>query len=53
MTFEEELKALIERGLSFEDLEREVADLHRRYGREVPAPVSGTITVTEPEDKFG
>lgn len=53
MTFDEELKELIESGLPFDQLERAVAELHRRHGREVPPPVQGTVTLTEPDDSFG
>jgi hypothetical protein len=53
MTFDEELKELIESGLPFDQLERAVAELHRRHGRDVPPPVQGTVTLTEPDDSFG
>lgn len=55
LSFEEELTALLNAsvGARFEDIEKAVAKLHRKYGREVPPPVTGTIEPIEPEDRFG
>ena len=55
LSFEEELEALlnISVGASFENIEKAVKELHRKHGREVPAPVTGSITIDEPEDRFG
>jgi hypothetical protein len=39
-------------GGKFEDISRAVAALHRKHGRELPPPVTGTITLTEPPDTF-
>ena len=51
-TFDEELKALIEQMLPFDELEVAVAELHRKHGREIPPPVTGTVTISEPDDRF-
>ena len=57
MTFEEELRVLIAdarlTGIAHEQLERSVVELHRRYGREVPPPIVGTLQLTEPDDSLG
>lgn len=57
MTFDEELKALLDKarvdGTPHEQVEAAVAELHRKHGREVPPPITGTIAITEPEDGFG
>jgi hypothetical protein len=54
LSFEQELTALlnVSVGARFEDIERAVAELHRKHGREVPSPITGTITLTEPPDEF-
>jgi hypothetical protein len=52
-TFDEELKALVAQKLPFEELARAVAALHRKHGREVLPPITGTMVTTEPEDGFG
>jgi hypothetical protein len=51
--FDEELAALLKRGLVFEDLQMEVAALFRKHGREVPPPIHATLMPIEIEDKFG
>lgn len=55
LSFEEELEALlnISVGASFENIEKAVAELHRKHGREVPPPITGTVAIVEPEDGFG
>lgn len=55
LSFEQELTALLNAsvGAAFEDIEKAVAELHRKHGREVPPPVTGTIEPIEPEDRFG
>ena len=53
MTFDEELKALLERNLPFDELSTAVAELHRKHGRELPPPVEGTVSISEPDDSFG
>lgn len=53
MTFDEELKQLIDSGLPFDELAAAVAELHRRYGRQLPPPLLGTVALTEPDDGFG
>jgi hypothetical protein len=57
MTFEEELHALIanarEEKLTHAQLEIAVAELHRKHGRKVPPPITGTMNLTEPDDSFG
>lgn len=54
--FEEELRKLIDHArlidLEHEELEMRVAELHRKHGREVPPPITGTLTVTEPNDRL-
>lgn len=55
MTFEEEATALIKRFqyvLPHQELERRVAELHARHGRQVPPPVTGTIRTIDPNDKL-
>lgn len=54
LSFEEELTALLNAstGAKFEDISRAVAELHRKHGREVPPPITGTITLTELPDTF-
>jgi len=51
MTFESELVELVERarlaGTPHAELEAAVAELHRKHGREVPPPITGTLAVTE------
>jgi hypothetical protein len=51
--FDTELAELFKRGLVFEDLQEEVAALFKKHGREVPPPITATITLTEIEDSFG
>jgi hypothetical protein len=53
MTFDEELRVLIQRDLPFEALAPLVAELHRKHGREVPPPITGTVTMIERKDGFG
>jgi hypothetical protein len=55
LSFEEELTALLNAsvGARFEDIEKAVAVLHAKHGREVPPPVTGSIAIDEPEDRFG
>jgi hypothetical protein len=57
MTFEQELIALVEKaradGTPQDEIEAAVAELHRRYNKKVPPPITGTITVTEPADSLG
>jgi hypothetical protein len=55
LSFEEELEALLNAsvGAPFEVIERAVAALHCKHGREVPSPIEGTMVLDEPEDKFG
>jgi hypothetical protein len=52
-TFDEELKALIAQMLPFDELQAKVAELHRKHGREVPPPITGTVAGVESEDGFG
>jgi hypothetical protein len=52
-TFDEELKVLIESGLTFDELVPLVAELHAKHGREVPRPIEGTVALTERKDGFG
>ena len=55
MTFEEELRVLIAdarlTGIAHEQLERSVVELHRRYGREVPPPITGMLALAEIDDE--
>jgi hypothetical protein len=51
-TFEQELQELIERRLPHEELEPLVKALHEKYGRELPPAITGTLEITEPEDKL-
>ena len=55
LSFEEELTALLNVtvGAPFERIEKAVAELHRKHGREVPPPIMGTLALDEPEDRFG
>jgi hypothetical protein len=57
MTFEQELIALVEKaradGTPQADVEEAVAELHQRHDKKIPPPITGTITVTEPEDSLG
>ena len=55
LSFEEELEALLNAGVGapFEKLEQAVRELHRKHGREVPPPITGTIAIDEPADSFG
>ena len=55
LSFQEELTALLNAsvGAKFEDIERAVAELHRKHGREVPPPITGTMQAIDPEDRFG
>lgn len=55
MTFEEELHELLARsqGMPFEMLEPLVIELHRKHNREVSPPITGTMAIVEPKDKFG
>lgn len=57
MVFEDALGILLKRAQEenwpWKQLEAAVADLHQQYNREVPPPITGTVTVVEPEDKFG
>jgi hypothetical protein len=53
MTFEEELKALIDSGLPHDELVAAVTELHVKHGREVPPPLTGAVAAAEPEDAFG
>ena len=55
LSFQEELTALLNAsvGAKFEDIEKAVKELHRKHGREVPPPITGTMQVTDPEDRFG
>jgi hypothetical protein len=53
--FQEELTALLNAsvGAKFEDIEKAVAALHAKHGREVPPPIKGTMEAIDPEDRFG
>lgn len=57
MTFEDDLACLLEQaradGTPFDELRGYVEDLFRKHNREVPSPITGTVELTEPEDKFG
>lgn len=50
--FAAELVALLQEDLPLEKKQAAVADLFRKYGREPPPPITGTITLTEPPDTF-
>jgi hypothetical protein len=54
MDFDDELKGLLDlyKFKPFAEQEKAVAALHRKHGREVPPPITGTINVTEPKDAF-
>jgi hypothetical protein len=51
--FAEELVELIQSGLPFEEMQVAVGELFHKHGREVPPPVTGSIALKEPEDRFG
>jgi hypothetical protein len=52
--FEDELRELVTRWQGgVEELQAKVAELFRKHGREVPPPITGTMAITDPEDKFG
>ena len=55
-TFEEELRAILEQaradGTKFEEQEKLVHALHRKHGRQILPPITGTLRTTDPQDKF-
>jgi len=57
LSFEEDLACLLEQarkdGTPFDELRGYVEDLFRAHGRELPPPITGTIAIDEPEDRFG
>jgi hypothetical protein len=57
MTFEQELSELVEQMRADNrlhvEIEAAVAELHRKHGREIPPPITGTLTLVEPKDDFG
>lgn len=53
LSFEQELHELLRKKLTFEELEPLVVALHQKHGKQVPPPVTGTMHVIDPEDKFG
>jgi len=54
--FETELVKMVEdaqwQGMPDWVLVSKVALLHRKHGREIPPPITGTLTITEPEDRL-
>lgn len=57
LSFEEDLACLLEQaradGTPFDELRGYVEDLFRKHGREVPPPVTGTVSPIELPDEFG
>ena len=57
LSFEEDLACLLEQakadGTPYEELRGYVDDLFRKYGRQIPPPILGTIESIDPEVRFG
>jgi hypothetical protein len=57
LTFEQELHGLLARAkderMSFDEQQHHVRELHRKHHREMPEPITGTVSIVEPEDRFG